>query len=59
MVSLVMKVIIDTNILFAGLYSSSGASHQILRKIYNNEITPVISTTLLFGYWGLVMGFKV
>ena len=40
----------DTNVLFAGLYSSSGASHQILRRIDAGEITPVISTTLLFEY---------
>ncbi|XCN72113.1 MAG: putative toxin-antitoxin system toxin component, PIN family [Candidatus Electrothrix aestuarii] len=40
----------DTNVLFAGLYSSSGASHQILRRIDTGKITPVISTTLLFEY---------
>lgn len=40
----------DTNILFSGLYSSSGASYQILRLIEASRITPVISTTLLFEY---------
>lgn len=40
----------DTNVLFAGLYSSSGASHQILRRIDAGEITLIISTTLLFEY---------
>jgi putative PIN family toxin of toxin-antitoxin system len=40
----------DTNILFSGLYSSSGASYQILRLIDSGRITPVISTTLLFEY---------
>jgi len=40
----------DTNVLFAGLYSSTGASHQILRRINAGEIIPVISTTLLFEY---------
>lgn len=44
------KIIMDTNVLFAGLYSSSGASHQILRRIDAGKITPVISTTLLFEY---------
>lgn len=44
------KIIMDTNVLFAGLYSSSGASHQILRRIDTGKITPVISTTLLFEY---------
>ncbi|CAK8713912.1 PIN domain-containing protein [Candidatus Electronema halotolerans] len=40
----------DTNVLFAGLYSSAGASHQILKFIDAGRITPVISTTLLFEY---------
>ncbi|XOF34187.1 MAG: putative toxin-antitoxin system toxin component, PIN family [Candidatus Electrothrix sp. YB6] len=40
----------DTNILFSGLYSSSGASYQILRCIDTGRIIPVISTTLLFEY---------
>ncbi len=36
--------------LFAGLYSSSGASFQILKLLYAGKIKPVISTTLLFEY---------
>ncbi len=40
----------DTNVLFAGLYSSTGASHQILRLIDGKRIKPVISTPLLFEY---------
>lgn len=40
----------DTNILFAGLYSSTGASFQVLRLIDSGRIKPVISTTLLFEY---------
>ena len=43
-------VIIDTNVLFAGLYSSTGASFQILRLLNDRKIKPVISTTLLFEY---------
>ena len=43
-------IIMDTNVLFAGLYSSIGASFQILKRINNREIKPVISTTLLFEY---------
>ncbi|MCI5150369.1 MAG: putative toxin-antitoxin system toxin component, PIN family [Candidatus Electrothrix sp. MAN1_4] len=45
-----IKLIMDTNVLFAGLYSSTGASYQILKLIDNDRITPVISTTLLFEY---------
>ena len=44
------RIIMDTNVLFAGLYSSTGASFQILRLIDNRKIIPVISTTLLFEY---------
>lgn len=40
----------DTNVLFAGLYSASGASYQILQLIEIGRITPIISTTLLFEY---------
>jgi putative PIN family toxin of toxin-antitoxin system len=40
----------DTNVLFAGLYSANGASHQLLRLIDNGTIRPVVSTTLLFEY---------
>ena len=43
-------IIMDTNILFAGLYSSTGASFQILRLLNARKIKPVISTTLLFEY---------
>lgn len=44
------RAVIDTNVLHAGLYSSSGASHQVLRLIENGRVTPLLSTTLLFEY---------
>jgi putative PIN family toxin of toxin-antitoxin system len=44
------NIIMDTNVLFAGLYSSTGASFQILRLLNAGKIKPVISTTLLFEY---------
>ena len=44
------SIIMDTNVLFAGLYSSKGALFQILRLIDNGKIKPVISTALLFEY---------
>lgn len=40
----------DTNVLFAGLYSAAGASHQVLRLIDRGIIRPVLSVTLLFEY---------
>jgi len=45
-----VKVILDTNVLYAGLYSSLGASYQILRAIEQNRIRLVLSTTLVFEY---------
>jgi putative PIN family toxin of toxin-antitoxin system len=44
------RVVIDTNVLHAGLYSASGASHQILRRVEHRIVTPILSTTLLFEY---------
>ena len=44
------KIILDTNVLYAGLYSSTGASYQILRALEAGRIKIGISTTLLFEY---------
>ena len=44
------RAVVDTNVLYAGLYSASGASHQILRLIDRGRIVPQLSTTLLFEY---------
>ena len=44
------KIVMDTSVLFAGLYSSRGASYQILRLLDARKIITVISTSLLFEY---------
>lgn len=44
------KIILDTNVLYAGLYSSKGASFSVLQAIEEGKLTMVISTTLLFEY---------
>ncbi len=44
------KIILDTNVIYAGLYSSSGASYQVLRAIEEERIKIIISTTLIFEY---------
>ena len=36
--------------LYAGLYSSKGASYKVLQMIDEDKLKPVISTTLLFEY---------
>jgi putative PIN family toxin of toxin-antitoxin system len=45
-----MRIILDTNILHAGLYSADGASYQVLRAIERGRIRLTLSTTLLFEY---------
>ena len=45
-----IEIILDTNVLHSGLYSSRGASYQILRLIEKGKIKPVLSTALLFEY---------
>ena len=44
------RAVVDTNVLRAGLYSSSGASYQVLRLIERGCLIPLLSTTLLFEY---------
>jgi len=45
-----VRVVLDTNVLYAGLYSATGASYQILRLIERGRVIPLLSTTLLFEY---------
>jgi putative PIN family toxin of toxin-antitoxin system len=45
-----IQVILDTNVLYAGLYSSTGASFQILKAADEGKIQLVISISLLFEY---------
>ncbi len=44
------RIILDTNVLYAGLYSSKGASFRVLQAIEKERLKMVISTTLLFEY---------
>ena len=44
------RVVIDTNILYAGLYSSTGASYQLLRLVRSGQVKPCISVTLAMEY---------
>ncbi len=46
----VINIILDTNALHAGLYSSNGASYQVLRLIEKEDIKLNISTALFFEY---------
>lgn len=44
------RIVLDTNVLYAGLYSSKGASFKILRAIDDGKLRSVVSTALLFEY---------
>jgi putative PIN family toxin of toxin-antitoxin system len=45
-----LRIILDTNVLYAGLYSSQGASFKILRAVDEGKLRIVLSTALLFEY---------
>ena len=45
-----IRTVIDTNIMYAGLYSSQGASHQVLKAVLDKRVQPVLSVALLFEY---------
>jgi len=42
------RIVLDTNVLYAGLYSTSGKSHQLLRAIADGRVRIALSTPLLF-----------
>ncbi len=44
------RIVLDTNVLYAGLYSSRGKSHQLLRAIDEGKVRIALSTPLLFEY---------
>ena len=44
------RIVLDTNVLYAGLYSPSGKSHQLLRAIADGRVRIALSTPLLFEY---------
>ena len=45
-----LRIVLDTNVLYAGLYSASGKSHQLLRAIADGRVRIALSTPLLFEY---------
>jgi putative PIN family toxin of toxin-antitoxin system len=53
-----IRVVLDTNILYAGLYSSKGASFKLLQAIEKDRLKMVLSTTLLFEYEDVLKRYK-
>lgn len=45
-----IKATLDTDLVFSGLYSNRGASHQILRAALNEEFIPAVSVPLFLEY---------
>ena len=42
--------VLDTNVLYAGLYSAGGRSYQLLKAISEGKVRIALSTPLLFEY---------
>jgi putative PIN family toxin of toxin-antitoxin system len=45
-----LRIVLDTNVLYAGFYSSKGASFKILEAVAEGKLQIVMSVTLLFEY---------
>lgn len=45
-----VRVVLDTNVLYAALYSSRGASHALLALVRDGVLVPCISVTLVLEY---------
>ena len=49
-----LKVVIDTNILVAGLIGGKGPSREILRLCFNRELQPFVGNALYLEYCDLL-----
>lgn len=47
---LIVKIVLDTNVLFQAIYSDKGASHEILSFIRAEKLTLLISTAVIIEY---------
>jgi len=45
-----MRIVLDTNVVVAGLRSSRGASHELLRRLRKGELEAVLTVPLLLEY---------
>ncbi len=50
MLSKIMRVVLDTNILVAALLSEGGASRRILRLCLEQQVTPLVGAALFAEY---------
>ena len=49
-----MRVVLDTNIIIAGLYSKRGASYQLLKAVISGDLSFAISPLVAFEYEGII-----
>ncbi len=49
-----IRVVVDTNVLVAGLRSRRGASHRVLRLLGRNRFETVVSVPLVLEYEGVL-----
>lgn len=45
-----MRIVLDTNVLYAGIRSAGGASREIIALVDEGVLTPVISASLVLEY---------
>jgi putative PIN family toxin of toxin-antitoxin system len=50
-----MIVTVDTNVIFSALYSNLGASHQILRLVFEEKIELALSPQIYFEYYDVLV----
>jgi len=49
------RVVLDTNVVVAGLRSNAGASHELLRRLRRGELEAVLTVPLLLEYEEVLM----
>ena len=49
-----MEAVLDTCVIYSGLYSTEGASFEILSLVGKGDLTPVISNSLIYEYEGVL-----
>jgi putative PIN family toxin of toxin-antitoxin system len=47
---MLIRAVIDTNVIISAMMSTKGASHAILMAIHQRRFTPVLSVPLLMEY---------
>ena len=49
-----MNIVLDSNIIVAGLYSKRGASYQLIKVALSGELSIAISPLVAFEYEGVL-----